>query len=314
MECSIDTGSSDLWVYATGSGENLSYTPSDSSTYRYVNSDFSITYVKGQATGDWVEDTITFVGNAVKGQQFATVNDYQSDSKMGIPCIGYVADESTSSEYSNFPATLVSQEFINREAYSLYLDDLDASSGILLFGGVNFSKYTGTLYTVPVTSSHDLQVSATYESATFSAILDSGSSLLYAPNSVVKSIASNVGATYNSQFGAYFLDSLPSETTTFSFSGVSIDIPGSQIVVRSDDILSDPSSAPAQYMLGVLPNTQSQGINLFGDVFLRNAYVVYDLANNEISLAQANYNSGSSNVQEIPADGPIPGAEPAPYA
>jgi yapsin 1 len=47
---------------------------------------------------------------------------------------------------------------------------------------------------------------------------------------------------------------------------------------------------------------------------LRNAYVVYDLANNEISLAQANYNSGSSNVQEIPADGPIPGAEPAPYA
>lgn len=39
---------------------------------------------------------------------------------------------------------------------------------------------------------------------------------------------------------------------------------------------------------------------LFGDTFLRSAYVVYDLANNQISLAQTNFNAtGAGNVKEI---------------
>jgi hypothetical protein len=36
-----------------------------------------------------------------------------------------------------------------------------------------------------------------------------------------------------------------------------------------------------------------------GDTFLRSAYVVYDLANNEISLAQTNFNATGTNVVEI---------------
>jgi hypothetical protein len=38
-----------------------------------------------------------------------------------------------------------------------------------------------------------------------------------------------------------------------------------------------------------------------GDTFLRSAYVVYDLANNEISLAQTDFNATSSSVKEIAA-------------
>jgi len=38
---------------------------------------------------------------------------------------------------------------------------------------------------------------------------------------------------------------------------------------------------------------------VLGDTFLRSAYVVYDLSNNEISLAQTNFNATKSNVMEI---------------
>jgi hypothetical protein len=38
---------------------------------------------------------------------------------------------------------------------------------------------------------------------------------------------------------------------------------------------------------------------LLGDTFLRSAYVVYDLDNNEIAMAQANLNSTDTNVQEL---------------
>ena len=46
-----------------------------------------------------------------------------------------------------------------------------------------------------------------------------------------------------------------------------------------------------------------------GDTFLRSAYVVYDLTNNEISVAETNFNATSSNIQEI-ASGTsgVPGA------
>jgi hypothetical protein len=40
---------------------------------------------------------------------------------------------------------------------------------------------------------------------------------------------------------------------------------------------------------------------LLGDFFLRSAYVVYDLTNNRIGIAQSNLNSTTSNIVEVPA-------------
>lgn len=57
------------------------------------------------------------------------------------------------------------------------------------------------------------------------------------------------------------------------------------------------SSGPAS------PNTPI----LLGDSFLRSAYVVYDLANNQIAMAQTKFNVSDSDVQEIPSGGKIPG-------
>lgn len=48
---------------------------------------------------------------------------------------------------------------------------------------------------------------------------------------------------------------------------------------------------------------------LLGDSFLRSAYVVYDLANNQIAMAQTKFNvsDSDSDVQEIASGGKIPG-------
>ena len=50
-------------------------------------------------------------------------------------------------------------------------------------------------------------------------------------------------------------------------------------------------------ILGIAPAGSSTPV--LGDTFLRSAYVVYDLHNNEISLAQTNFNSTGSNIMEI---------------
>ena len=51
---------------------------------------------------------------------------------------------------------------------------------------------------------------------------------------------------------------------------------------------------------------------LFGDTFLRSAYVVYDLENNQIALAPTKFNSTSSNIVSFASKGaPIPSATQA---
>lgn len=54
---------------------------------------------------------------------------------------------------------------------------------------------------------------------------------------------------------------------------------------------------------------------MLGDSFLRSAYVVFDMDNNEISLANTNYNPSSDQIFEIGSDNganAVPGATSAP--
>lgn len=43
----------------------------------------------------------------------------------------------------------------------------------------------------------------------------------------------------------------------------------------------------------------SSRFTLLGDTFLRSAYVVYDMANHQLGLAEANVNSSKSNVVDV---------------
>jgi hypothetical protein len=50
--------------------------------------------------------------------------------------------------------------------------------------------------------------------------------------------------------------------------------------------------------------------SVLGDTFLRSAYVVYDLSNNQISLAQTDFNATDSSVKEIASGSSgVPGAK-----
>jgi len=53
-------------------------------------------------------------------------------------------------------------------------------------------------------------------------------------------------------------------------------------------------------VLGILPASEEPYI--LGDTFLRSAYVVYDLKNNVIGLAQTNFNSTTSSIIDFKAD------------
>jgi hypothetical protein len=346
LRLQIDTGSSDLWANANSAqicsygGDHCSdlgtYDANSSSTYEYVSNQFNVSYIDGSgASGDYATDTLSIGGKTLEALQFGI--GYRSKSLSGILGIGYTANEAQVDRvgqkvYSNVPQAMVDGGLIQSNAYSLWLDDLEASTGSILFGGVDTDKYHGQLQTLPVQKTFDeyaefiitltsmslniqgRKTSMTAELPT-AVILDSGSSLTYLPEDLTKAIYDALHVTYNSREGAgYASCSLADEEITldFAFTSPTISVSISELIINGDASNSgdrqdaDPQkggSSPnfvtgsEQCIFGIAPSEGSYAV--LGDTFLRSAYVVYDLANNEISLAQTDFNATDSHISEI---------------
>ncbi|KAJ6002605.1 hypothetical protein N7451_005152 [Penicillium sp. IBT 35674x] len=321
----IDTGSSDIWVnvpnstYCAADDDPCSpyglFSVDDSSTFKLLDYEMNATYASGfMAEGPYATDTLAIGGITVKNMEFAVAE--LSKNSYGILGIGYPKNTDAASEgkeYANLPEALVNSGAINSAAYSLWLNKFDGT-GNILFGGVNKAQYEGELQTVPVLPLYDQYISLaialtdisvkgtsgtkSYTTGLPLAVsLDSGSPFIALPKEVVEPIYKEIGAGYSSTVGVGYIPcdmSTADYNVTFSFSGAKVTIPISQLVYDGYTASGVPDN---DCIFGI---TYSEpGVNLMGDPFLRGAYVVYDLGNNEISLANANYDGGADDIHEI---------------
>ena len=332
----IDTGSSDLWVNSEDSqlcsGTDIpycrqsgAYSANASSSYEYVNSVFNITYVDGSgAAGDYVTDTLTIGNLTITNFQFGV--GYSSASPQGIMGIGYPINEVQSANarlppYNNLPATMANTGTIGANVYSLWLNDLDANTGSILFGGVDTEKFEGSLSTLPIISENgqfaELVIALTAigqngnvgsiaNNQAIPALLDSGSSLTYLPNDVADPIFQAFNARYSSNQGAAFVDcsyATRQGSIDFTFSSVTISVPYNELIITQNSYRGEDVC-----ILGI---SRAAGTTpVLGDTFLRSAYVVYDLGRNEISLAATDFNSTESNVVPVASGVSVPSATP----
>jgi hypothetical protein len=160
-------------------------------------------------------------------------------------------------------------------------------------------------------------------------VLDSGTTLSYLPNDIASQIWQEVGAIWvdsDSRDIPIRMAALPCSRAnnkgffTFGFAGPD----GPQIRVGMDELVLDlTDGAPLKFssrtrysgqdacMFGI--QNFSTSPFLLGDTFLRSAYVVYDLVNNEIGLAATDFNATESNLVPFPSQGAqIPSATAAP--
>ncbi|KAM3560281.1 hypothetical protein MY1884_003029 [Beauveria asiatica] len=312
----LDTGSSDLWVNTAANS---------SSTYEYINSRFNISYVDGSsAQGDYATDSFRFGDIGIDDFQFGI--GYKSSSQQGILGIGYPENEvqvarSGERPYENLPTRLLADKHIGTNAYSIWLDDINSTTGSLLFGGVDRSQYRGNLVTLPVqkvgSSYREFFITMTGLDAgsksiandmALAVLLDTGSSLTYLPNDLATSVYQAVNATWfePSQLAIIPCDkALRDDTITFHFSKpASISVQLRELVLP---VVSANGRSPKledgrrACLFGIFPS--GKGARVLGDTFLRSAYVVYDIANNQVSLAQSNFDAkpSGSNVVEIGA-------------
>lgn len=231
--------------------------------------------------------------------------------------------------YQNVPQLMKTQGIIDVAAYSLWLNDINAPKGSILFGGVDHAKYSGSLSTVPLIGSSgktptELQImlntitvtngktTQTIMKSNLPALLDSGTTFTYLPSAATKQIARAIGAKMTSEIDYYVAACSVGDgksALTFGFSGANVNVPLSEVLFP---LVDDSGSAAtfdngdAACALGILPSNYI----ILGDSFLRSAYVVYNLDRLEVSIANTKFNVTSSNIAAINSKG-VPSATKA---
>lgn len=202
----------------------------------------------------------------------------------------------------------------------------DASTGTILFGGYDRAKYHGNL-------TH-LKIQADIESGTFNtmtvawtslsvtnpnginyltplnfsslAILDAGTTFTGVPTALFAQLAAYFDVVQNETYG-YLVRCNVSDylgSIDFGFGGSAeptISINYSEFVIPPYNSTNNPVMFPdgsEACLFGMFPIADGEQI-LFGDTFLRSAYVVYNLDELEISIAPTNFGSTSSDIIEI---------------
>ncbi|EWC48955.1 hypothetical protein DRE_00260 [Drechslerella stenobrocha 248] len=334
----IDTGSSDVWAPSSNSAfcrskknqcKEGSYNASKSSTRQLVSRNgFKISYLDGShAEGDFISEAFTIGNITVKDMQIGVGLD--TDIDAGILGIGYPANSVSEEMYPGLVDQLVSHGYIKAKAYSLYLNDQEANTGSILFGGIDTEKFQGNLTGLPIQLERDRTVPTEFTVALTSvalsiegrqeevissnalpAVLDSGSSLTYLPNSTVAAIVKNFDGYWDPNLKSYIvpcsLSNNHNDFVTYRFGGskgpeirVALEELTNYILDVNGDIWTDVNNNP-QCIFGIQPQPADFGDTyIFGDTFLRSAYVVYDLDGNKIWLAQTIFNATKSRILEI---------------
>lgn len=130
------------------------------------------------------------------------------------------------------------------------------------------------------------------------ALLDTGTTLTYVPDYILGLLMDIVNGTVDQKTGAIKLKKCPKKNDyrafTFEFDNAQVTVPYKDLVTKH--------KGKCYLQIG----SQGDDLAILGDNFLTNAYVVYDLEDYEISIAQANYAGGEPQIEEI--SGSVPSA------
>jgi hypothetical protein len=256
----------------------------------------------------------------------------------GILGLGFEDGVSAKVKYPTVINNMVSQKIIAVPAFSLYLNDLQTNQGSILFGGVDTDKFHDGLATLPleplpasIAKTQDIVMYSVHlngfkasgvdtDAVNATAVLDSGSTISLLPDGVVQSIWKHFSVLNIKGIPIPFVDCAKANskdaTFSFQFTNKTIVVPIDEMVINNlaslqRQIFSDPTlsqtfkgwSGVCTFGIASISDygVSSSNFAILGDTFLRSAYVVYDLQNKQIGIAQATLNSTSSSIIEFEA-------------
>jgi hypothetical protein len=314
-----------------------------SSTYLPANqrySDFGASYIDGSSvSGTNMTDRLVLGGIEFADYPIGLVS-YSTDRWIGVLGLGH-NDTTTSSsyysnEYSNIMDRMVSSGKIASSAYSMWLDDADGSSGGLLFGAVDQSRYTGGLVR---TSAQSRYSSSSHFVAALSSVNGTSASgeampsirsndfpidvtlgpaevFSFLPELVADQIADMAGATFNRSVRYFTIacDAGKTNNTKLVFElagagGPTLNVETADLVLPASfvDRFGRRITDGDQCLFGIQKYSGSSSTsNVYntynlGSSVLRRSYLVFDLVNEEIAVAPVRFRGSDAPSPTIVA-------------
>lgn len=247
-----------------------------------MDSPKTLSYGIGSANVSYFKDDIALPGAStpMTAVQFGVATSTTSEFS-GILGIGYGLGYAT--KYRNFVDELAYQNQTKVKAFSVALGSKDEQEGVLVFGGVDTSKFAGRLASLPIIPAVDspdgvarywvsmANMSLTppsgqtkaYSNSSMDVFFDTGSTLTLLPQEICDQLGVDFGANGMDSSGYYAVDCSLADldgTVGFGFNGVTIEVPYSEFIRKTGE---------DSCVLGITP---SDTFTLLGDTFMRSAY------------------------------------------
>ncbi|GAA5958014.1 hypothetical protein JCM3765_006232 [Sporobolomyces pararoseus] len=298
----MDSGSADFWIPSTSCencGGHAAIGPEISGTFQDTKEEFTVTYGTGDVAGTTVIDDAVIAGLKLTGLKFGAVTQESNDfSDPSVPFDGLMGlAQSILANQQGVPTPieqLAAEGQVSSAQMGYHLARLSdgENDGEITFGGVDASKYNGSLTEFPNVNNQGFWEGAMDDVAVDgkslglsgrTAILDTGTTLLIAPAPDAEAIHAAIPGAKSDGQGGFTLPCTTNATLSLTFAGTSFNI-------RPDDLTFLPVSEDLKgdCVSGISSGTIG-GVNewLVGAVFLKNVYFATDVASNMIGLAPA---------------------------
>ncbi|KAF8171071.1 putative aspartic protease [Mycena galopus ATCC 62051] len=300
FELIVDTGSSNLWI-----GSGTKYTPGSTSTD--TGKTFEVEYGSGTVSGTEYTDTVVLGGLTITKQGLGDGTKSSGFKGVdGIVGFGPVdLTEDTVSGSTTIPTVinnLFTQGTISTQVLGVSFapesgSDEDDANGSLALGGTDSTKFTGDIAYVAKTSTSpyseywgitvsEIAYNGKSIGASASAIVDTGTTLIYIPTAAYNSFLSASGGKTDSSSGLPSWTTLPTENLAFTIGGVSYTLTPSQFTIPTDQYDFYELSTGKFYGWIAAGGTEAADVNfIIGQKFLENYYSVFDTTNNQVGFA-----------------------------
>ncbi|KAM9217288.1 pepsin B-like [Leptosomus discolor] len=296
----FDTGSSNLWVPSTycqdpACENHATFNHSMSSTFSGTDVTYTLIYGLGDLSVLLGFDTVTIQNIVIKNQEFGMSLDeptrpfYYLDFD-GILGLAYPSD--AISGYNTVIQNMLQQNQITEPVFSFYFSRNPTYSygGQVILGGTDPDLYSGEIVWAPVIQELYWKIAMEEFSIGSSvtgwcsqgchSIVDTGTFLLTVPGQYMSDFLQALGAEeddYGYVVDCSSVSSMP--TLYFAISGTQLQLPPSVYVLNNNGICT--VGVETTYV----SSSNGQPLWILGNIFLRQYYSIFDVANNRVGFA-----------------------------
>ncbi|KAI8841395.1 vacuolar protease A [Chytridium lagenaria] len=259
-----------------------------SETFRENGTTFAIQYGTGSLEGVISNDVVGIADLEIKSQDFGesikepgiTFAVGRFDGILGLGFDNIAVEKAVPPFYN-----MIKDGLLDEPVFAAYLGTGDEAGGEISFGGINKDYFSGEISWAPVIRKGYWEV-ALKPSAP---VIDTGSSLMVVPTADAEAINQLIGGKKNAN-GQYIVDCKSLEGLPV----LTLEMAGRKFSLTAKDYVLEISGGPfgggnqcVSGFMGLDIPAPAGPLWIFGDVFIRRYYSIFDLGNMRVGFANS---------------------------